>query len=511
MTVLRRLVAALAATATISLVAASAIPVRADDRVDMYTRLGITDVAADFLFLVDKSGSMDSSYDSLKASIKALTASLDDDDRIAIVQFDDAPRPPAPWLPARSPEATAAIEGLPAATSSATDFYEVLDWAVDLLGTDTDRVGTVLLLTDGDPDVPGNARCELGDTERWTGLRERADLLAKARPINAYALPVAVDGKYCPEITPQSVLGEAFAGAQTFEPTSAQTPADLRQTKDAARARKAQRVLEDRGELTRQVTVGWSGRPLRFDPTDDRAEVEITLGTTGVAPIVVEELTGVLDVVITDRTGANPRQLPATAETGGGRIEPDRPLEATMTVEWPAASGAVQTDEVSVTGTLTLTARLSSPYLAMAGGGLAQRAQLSLADGAAPVEGSGRRGLPGAFWLVVAVLLASVFVVVVLRALRSRPTMSGAVETLTPDGVTATVEVDRLRRAATTLTLAGRVEQVDFRSLRDGGITITFVSRTDATGQPHTCPRGLEVMVNGVKFRHHPEVPAPIG
>lgn len=480
-------------------------PARADDREDMYQRLGVDAAGADYLMLIDKSGSMRESFPSLKDNLKKFAAALGPGDRIALVPFGAEPIS-APWLTPRSPEAAAAVDGLAPPSPSPTDFYRALDWAADHLAKDDSgggRVATVVLLTDGDPAGGGLPECKLPGDAAWQALRAKVAKLAERRPVNAYALPIAAPAKHCPDVTAMSVLRLAFPSAEELDPGNAQAGLYLDQAKAGTRAAGARQALRTGGELTKPVVVTWPGGLDRIDPAKPDVRITVRLDTTGKSPLKVARLSGRFTGTFTDSKGDHAQDVPFAVEPADATVDPGRPVTLTLTLRLPAAAHPVTEHGIGLVGSVELRGTVTSPYAELAGGGLSTQVTSTLEPARASLAGTGSSGVPAWMFLVLLLVVLAVFLYLATGYLARRPRMSGGLLAVLPDGAEVAVIVHN-KRAVGPLALGEPGGTVDVRGVRVQGRRAMSVTYTPLGGTADTKPlsTGGSVMIRGVDFHH---------
>ncbi|GIE84389.1 vWA domain-containing protein [Actinoplanes regularis] len=503
-TLLSRLAVPVAVTAALAV--AIPVPASADEgRGAMYAALGVDDVGADYLFLIDASTSMRPSFSNLKKELTTFSGSLASGDRLAFVPFGAQPDP-QPWLPAKSSESSAAIAGLDTPDQKDTDFLTALNWAVDHLARDTSaagRVATVVLLTDGDPSAPGLAECALPPASTWAPVRSRVRELEGTRPVHAYAVPLELKAKQCHGPTPLSVLQQAFPSGEQINP-GASTTVYLDQAKESARAEKARQLLSSKGELDKTVTITWPDGVHSLDPTQAGVRLPVRLAVSGSGPAKVADLTGTLSVKVTDDDGTRAVEVPVTADPATVTIPAGgQAATVVLTANLPQPGGrTILREDVTLAGTVSLNGRISAPWLDLAGGDLASKLTSTITPAQAEVAGTGSRGVPNAYWLVLLVLAVVAAVWPLVRYHRARPLMSGDLDIKLRDGQTTTVTLHNRR----TVRKAVGDGTLHLRGVREDGTAKMAVTWTPAIGSAavKTLSAGKRVILGSVDVRHRP-------
>ncbi|MBU2664377.1 VWA domain-containing protein [Actinoplanes bogorensis] len=502
----------LLAACAVLLAAGTAGPAAADDRDDMYKRLGVDAVGADYLFLIDVSGSMKPVFASLRAELTKFSASLQAGDRVSFVTFRDDVRPRA-WVAARSPAAAREIRSLPAPAPARTDFHRALSWGMNYLANDATgagRVATMVLLSDGDPWAPGAAECALPPDRQWAPVRTLAQRLGTSRQLNGYAVPLAIAGKSCPATTSLSILRKVVPDAESL-PADAGLADYLAQAKQSARASTARLKLVSAGELKKTVTVTWPSGEASFDPSEKDLRVPVQLSTSGVAPVVVADLTGAMTLTVTDGDGTRPVQLTARQSPATVTVAPGTTTEVDLTATMPQPGGIhLIAETVTASGSLAMTARITSPWLDLAGGDLPSRFSSALTPAQAEISGTGQRGVPSIIWLVVLILVVAAIVFFAVRYLRSRPVMTGYLRVTArgSDGV----DVRLQNRMKVRRDLGPGVLEVEGVRAAGGEVKLR-VGWTPATGNrvpDKTLPRGGKVIFNSVTVTHRERKDDPV-
>lgn len=170
-------------------------PAVADDRgiphsVDELLRVyGITDEPADYVVVVDTSGSMmrpQPIYPAVRAVYEVFTRAIGDADHLAVVTFDTSA---VVRFNGRMDAANrgAAASALPAEAKGArTDIGAALDAALERLERpDGAPVQTLIFLTDGVIDAPGSGYRTRG-SEAWRQLGQRAERVDAAHSLAVY-------------------------------------------------------------------------------------------------------------------------------------------------------------------------------------------------------------------------------------------------------------------------------------------------------------------------------------
>jgi hypothetical protein len=489
-----------AAVTTVLAVAAASGPAAADTRADMYAQLGVDKVGADYLFLIDESGSMRTAFPNLRKALDQFTKSIEPGDRVSFVPFGEDAQA-SPWQAGRSKPASAAVAALPDPGSGSTNFYEAMAYAVNRLAQDagSGRVAAVVLLSDGDPAQRGRPECQLPPAATWRPLAARADALARSRPVNAYAIPITGTAKQCAGVSSRSILQRVFRTPEVLKPDG-QTAAYLAQAKETARVAKARLLLARSGELTKTVSIDWTGAVRAIDPTGDTMRLPVRLSVSGQGPVVVSDVTGALDLTV---TGAGPAHTVRTAVTGPSEpvtVTPGKPAELVLAAALEPPGGIrIRHQTVTAAGSITVQGRITSPWLDLAGGGLPQRLKATLAESRSAVSGTGGRGVPSPVWAVLATVLVLAVFAVAVWYYRGRPVMRGTLVVTMLGDRTEAVPLDNERSIERRLP-SGSLAVSGIRVNGTPAMQVAWTSARGTTRRPLSA--GGSMMIAGVSFRH---------
>jgi len=497
----RRTTAVLAACLVV-LVATGTPAVAAPATTDeVYAALGVDKVAADYVVMVDVSGSMreDGRYDQVKRSLLAFFAALAPDDRVALVTFADKARVVRASAPAgRSPDAL--IAKLPkTADGDHTDLGAAIEQSLAVLRRDgAPPTATVVLLTDGLHDPAANSAYPFTQGYAWNQLRAAAKGLRKTS-LNAYAIPLAGS-------TGAGLLGKVYPGAKVLDPTSIdRLGTQLEQPKAAARAAKARAVLG--ADATRGVRVQWPAEAGRLGA--GRTELRVRLHSTAAhVPLVV----GNLAVRSTDPA------LRATVQGGPVSLAPGGTAEVRVTVDWdagPRQAAPLHTE--TGRGTLTLTGAAGSPWHPVLTEVLGLKPAPAWTGGETPAVLSAQRG-SWPYWLAGALLVLAVLVLLgLLGKRRLHPMLSGTLSMRTANGDERKVALGG-RAMVLNAGTAGLPGYGEVRATRasvgaaETALTITYSRDGSPAGrETSTCRPGEQVTVSGTQFAWLTGVPAQRG
>jgi len=281
-------VAAKRALATLCLLGAGLVaPAAAQDApaatgVDEVVRaLGLSREPADYVVLVDTSGSMNAGgrYARMQAELRTLVRGLDPDDRVSLFTFDTTARRRFRGEVGDRPDAV--LAALPAAaTGKHTDIGSAIAAGLkELEQEETRRLAALILITDGVLDAPGSTYAKV-KSAAWKDLRTRAEALGADHQVAGYAvsLQATTDAGLLKKVFPRATEVKASQVGARF--------ADL--GNDLLRFRAADAL---RDELGQPIQVSWTG-DLGAAVADARA-VDATLEFASPYVHVPVRLTGI--------------------------------------------------------------------------------------------------------------------------------------------------------------------------------------------------------------------------
>ncbi len=169
-------------------VAAQAAPSVDVDQV--VAALGLASEPADYVLLVDTSGSMKQGdrYSLVRKQLRKLLAGLDADDRVSLLTFDSKVVKRYRGDVGTNPDAV--LSHLPAtASGDRTDIGAAIDGGLTQLeSADTHRLAALILITDGVMDTLPNSRYAKVDSASWKKLKTRTVSLEQDHELAAYAV-----------------------------------------------------------------------------------------------------------------------------------------------------------------------------------------------------------------------------------------------------------------------------------------------------------------------------------
>lgn len=471
----------------------------APSRSEIYSELGIDQAPADYVVLVDVSGSMldKGRYSSVRSALLPFLKGLSPRDYVALFTFGDKAETVYLGHPSDPKGIIAKLPAQAGPSGVRTDIGTALDRGLtELERPGAAEVGSVVMFTDGKHEPPKGSRYATSEGPAWDALRDRAENLAEPHELAAYSLPLAT------EESGTAQLARVVPDTTELRPDSVQDLAEyLGRAAERARARKAGRLIAQDAGKGVTATLSPTGA---LDVGDGGAAATLTLtATTERVPLTVTGLRATLDGQPLTVTGLPDRVSlkPGTAQRFEVQLrgEPDAGLlpvrrtweaEAGLTVHGKVATPwAAALDDV----TFEVPAAVNGPVK-----GLRLRAEVG-----SPLT------LPLLIGVPVAVLLASLL----LWLRRNRAVLSGVL-ILSPalgDGPQDEI-VLRGRRLALVPPRIGGSGRVYGRRFRadDGRRGIVLHLRYSPDGTPArnadaVCRPGEAVVINGIRFAYRPD------
>ncbi|MYY01551.1 vWA domain-containing protein [Streptomyces sp. ATexAB-D23] len=301
--------ALLAATPATTAHAAPAAP--DPTRAEIYRALRLDQEPADYVILVDTSGSMtqEGRYNTVRSTLRPFLDGLTPEDHVALFTFDSRTEARYVGEAGDTSKIIAALPGSPDPDGD-TDIGAALDAALkEVARDDASPVASIVLLTDGEHRPAAHSRYPKASGPAWNDLNERAESVAGHTELAGYAIPLGGGA------TGAGLLGNVVPDTTVLRPDGIQDlGAYLSRAGDRTRARKAARLLAP--DIGKGVTATWQNDG-ETDLSDGSATAKLTLrSTTARLPLTV---TG-LHASVTD-PDLTVRRLPdhLTLEPGASR------------------------------------------------------------------------------------------------------------------------------------------------------------------------------------------------
>jgi hypothetical protein len=314
----------------------------------VFTALKVDSVPADYVFLVDYSGSMKEGhrYAHVRSALKPMLASLSPSDYVALVAF--AGVPDVRYIGLRGKDPRKILAEIPPAPNGpkGTDIGAALRTALDQLGRlHANDIGAVVLITDGKHNPPRTSDYPKETGRSWDELTRRGRELSKSRDIRGYAFPLT-------SASGAGLLTSAVSDTVILHPPLDQVATFFDEVKDGTRVAKAQHLLAtDKGK---SVQVQWPDSVRNLDLGDGPATVDVTLrnGLTHV-PVTLSRLS-LHTAGLSVKTSGLPSSIelaPGAAKTVPVTFAPSEPLDFHLGRETRAEHG-----------TLDLRAKVATPW-----------------------------------------------------------------------------------------------------------------------------------------------------
>ncbi|MFI7131126.1 hypothetical protein ACIBQ1_35945 [Nonomuraea sp. NPDC050153] len=468
----------------------------------LYKALDLKEHPADYIVLLDTSGTMGSRQEDVKDQLKGLLKAKGEQDGVTLVRFDRRPYHRSVL------ETDKDVDALPTPSGEYTDIGRALEWVVRYLRDHPSRLTAVMLVSDGIQEPAPGSPYGSANGPAWVKLRDQAAELKPQPLLYTFPLGGADVRRHQDEIV-ERVFPE---NAQILDPRQSRSARkDLSVVRDdSLRAEARRRVAAD---LKRGVAATWKQPDVRLDPAQGTGT--LTLDVRSRTEALPLEL-GAVEVVVSDGkervTGRSTLPSPI-------RIEPGRSVAVPIELSWARPPLVrVQPVALDLSRTVQVSATVQTPWegdLGLLGLSYGKR---NITTDAARVTGSYQGGPSWWAAALLAVLLGLLLLPLLWwrRAVKHRlPKMAGVLwsayvkdaEDAWDERMLGPVQLGGRRvvhtsELAPVLDLPGGSVQgsVDVRAA-PGGIKITYAPEGSAgRSDTATCPLGRKVMINGVEF-----------
>jgi hypothetical protein len=411
-------------------------PAAAATKQEIVRALGVDRVSADYIVLVDNSGSVSDRglRPQLRRAFGALLRALRPQDHLTLVLF--AGEPKLVWDDRVGHDQPAIARALDAAPRPDTDIGAAIAQALQTLErSGASSVATVILLTDGKHTPPPDSQFAGTTGPAWTQLADRVTRLPRRLRLSAYAIALAPD-------TDARLLRQVFGATTSVVSTPVSQLASLfvgRVRGQVETAKLEQALANDSGAVLRFI---WPRRRLEdLAAEGDDVSVKLRLRSTArEMPLRVRDL----------RVTASGIDVLATGPSRSIVLAPGASTAVTLHLRYTGADpGGLPLIRRTMrrSGTLRATATLGTPWDDVLEDEFGVRPpQPRLQNSVVPVGITIRRGIS---WVLLAAALGVLGVAgIVLRRRRraANPTLVGLVDLIGPEA----------GRVAIDLTTAGR-------------------------------------------------------
>lgn len=449
-------------------------------RGEVFAALGVDTVKADYVVIVDTSGSMREGnlYGQVVSSLGPLLAAVAETDHLSLLTFDTTPAIRYSGL-VGSPS-DRALGQLPSdARGEATDIGSAIDAGIqELERPDASSVGSLLLITDGRHDPPSGSGYQSTTGASWDALARRGAAVKSARGITSYALALIPD-------TDAALLNSVLPGTSVVALPADQLGPFLERVKEETRIQKARSLLS--GDLPVRIDVSWDSSSLNdLDLNEGRGSTELVLTSRSKSiPVRLRDLR----VVAAEGFSVDVAGLPDDVVLGPGESRTIR-----VQLRFPTAGGfGLGRSDVTRSGSVSLAAAVESPWQEVLRGDLGLPYEADVEQNSAPLRGRGQEGYgwPTLVLIATPFLLGLLFLGFLL--VNRHPKLRGTV-TATPSG-----------QPSQKVQLGGRV--VPIGTTRGSRLSIPGKGRivgkrvTRKTGRGHDIDLLIEYSANGAKPR----------
>ncbi|MGH3624673.1 MAG: vWA domain-containing protein, partial [Sciscionella sp.] len=338
-----------------------------------------------------------------QASLRPLLTSLSPRDHLSLITFDTLST--LLYRDAVGSSPTAALRRLPAtATGDNTDIGAAIDEGLnELERPQANKIGTIILLTDGRHAPPSNSPYPSDRGPAWDDLARRAQAVSSRHGVNAFALALRPS-------TDASLLKTVFSQAKIVNLPPDQITSYFSDLKDRVAELKARALLATDSPT---ISVDWSD--------DNRSDDKKTITLHSHAkhmPLVISALNLTSAGTQLDVGGAG---LPDTVTLAPGE---SRPFEVHIASQ---SGGFGFGEHTSVHHeTVTLTGSISSPWSTVITDNLGLRFQPRLQSASKPMDLTNTTGWSYLTFVVLAAILVAVLAVTRGYWLRRQPRLRGA-------------------------------------------------------------------------------------
>lgn len=468
----------------------------APTREQILTELRVDQTPADYVVLVDTSGSMTAGnlYGGVQRTLRTFLAGLSPHDHVAVYTFDSRP---TPRYVGRAGNPDRMLAGLPSRPnpSGATDIGAALERAVEELERPgAASVASVVLLTDGAHDPPRGSAYPDDSGPRWQALADRAARL-KDRTLAGYALPLR-------GATGARLLGTVLPQTTELDPGSIdELGRYLDRAKVGTRLAKARQALA--GDVGKGMTAAWT-TPETADLSTGSGPVPVTLtlrSETARVPLTVSGLNARADE---DATLIG--ELPDTVA-----LAPGQSRSFSLALDWRPDVGAVPfRDEQRVAPHLVVDGAVTSPWSEPLDAVIDLETPNQVA--AAPAQVT-LTAVVGTWAAQVVTALVGVLAVVILGLFLYRRRRAPLAGTLLATAPSDGSELGRFPLRGRSARLSGQrlpghavvvARRVPSTFANPDGVEYAVTYHRAGHRSRSTCPSDGSVLVSGVSFTHVP-------
>jgi hypothetical protein len=414
-----RSLSCLVATVLVACAAVGAPSAAAVTRDQVFAALKLDQVPADYVVLIDNSGSMRVSglYARVRAALAPLLHAMDPQDNLSLITFAGSPTLRYSGLRGSDPQRVIAQLPAQAYGTGGTDIGAALSTALsELERPNAAAVGAVILMTDGVQNAPAGSAFATTSGKAWETLGVRGRALAARHTIGAYALALAPASQ-------SGLLGRAFATAEVVALPRDQLAPYLQRVKDLTRVAKARQLVA--ADSAQSVEISWPANVTHLKPTSGPAAIRVLLRShLAHVPVTLSNLSVAAVGVRIDAS-----RLPTSVT-----LEPGRTATVALELRPSRAVGfRVGQKTVAERGTLTLRAALSTPWATVLHDQLSVPFRPRLVGAATRVRAAAvvGRGLLGLGLLLVLAVL--VIWLAAYRLVDRRPKLRGALTVTGPE------------------------------------------------------------------------------
>ncbi|WP_224756594.1 vWA domain-containing protein [Streptomyces sp. col6] len=464
-------------------------------RAEIYRSLELDREPADYVILVDTSGSMtkEGRYNTVRSTLRPFLDGLTAEDHVALFTFDSRTEARYVGAAGDTSKIIASLPGTPTPDGD-TDIGAALDAALkEVARDDAAPVASVVLLTDGEHRPAAHSRYPKASGPAWDALGKRARTAAGRTELAGYAIPLGGGA------TGAGLLADVVPDTTVLRPKGIQDlGAYLARAGDRTRARKAARLLAP--DTGKGVTATWEDGGA-LDLGDGSATRKLTLrSTTAHVPLTVSGL----------RASVTGPDLTVEGLPGQLALEPGESKTYALTLHGRLSAGWLpyrRTEDASAT--LHLAGRVTSSWQQPLAPDIKLKTPPAVRVQKAEVPLRASVGSAAFLPLLAAVVVLAVLAGWLAWRRVNRPPLRGVLLLATPFGgpLPERIELRGRMMALRPVSTGGRgTVHGRRRSTGEGPRTELHIrfspDGTAARESGAVCAPGGEVVVGGVSFTH---------
>lgn len=377
-------------------------------RAEVFDKLGVDNVGAHYVVLVDTSTSMgeEHRYERVKTALESFFGALSASDDLTVITFDDRPSIVV-FRQKGKQDPGSMIAQLPTKLGANTDIGHALSVAVEQLqDLPASDIASLIVLTDGLHKPPAGSDFPSTTAAAWDKLSRAARKLSDSHEIQAYAMALTGD-------TDVGLVSKVFPRTREIALPQGQLTSYFNGIKDRVRAAKARTLLAE--DKNGAVQAHW--------PQDALADVDLESGSMSF-DVTLKSTMSHVPLTVSRLRVSSTGQLPMSFSVGPRTvtIPPRKSETVTVHATWtpPDEGGPHLKRKVVRTAELKLDGDVASSWTRVIEKDLGLKVPMTLQAGAAPMTAEEQTGY--AIWLVAAAAVVVVLLIAfAYRRFRSPP------------------------------------------------------------------------------------------